>query len=137
MVKELQARMVRFAEVNDKGVNNSTPSQALLRYTNLTARPNMKKPEERASLVIIKVNLGLREKKFWVNTIVDSESEVNIISRPVAKELNKEYPVLPLEEACCSDMNGNQGVLTRKFSEVMTFQGSMTTSAALLLGARR
>ncbi len=137
MVKELQARTVRFAEVNEEGVNNSTPSQATPQVHNLTARPNMKKPEERALLVIIKVNLGLGEKKFWVNAIVDSGSEVNIISRPVAKELNKEYPVLPLEEAHCSDANGNQGVLTGKFSEVMMFQGSVMTSAALFVGSQK
>ncbi|KAK0433675.1 hypothetical protein EV421DRAFT_1741363 [Armillaria borealis] len=90
------------------------------------ARPNKKRPEERGSLVIIKVNLGLGEKKFYVNAIIDSGSE-----------LNKEYPVLPLEEACCANANGNQSILTGKFSEVMLFQGTVATSAALFVGSQK
>ncbi len=84
---------------------------------------------------MIKVNIGLGDRKLWVNAIVDSGSEVNIISRAVAKELNKDYPVMPLEEACCADANGNQGVLTGKFSKVLLFQGSVVTNAALFLGS--
>ncbi len=137
MIKELQTQTVRFADINEGGANNSPTTQSTPQVHNLTARPSMKKPEERASLVIIKVNLDLGDKKFWVNAIVDSGSEVNIISRPVAKELNKEYPVLPLEEARCADANGNQGVLTGKFSKVMMFQGAVTTSVALFIGSQK
>ncbi|PBK90537.1 hypothetical protein ARMGADRAFT_1082791 [Armillaria gallica] len=137
MIKELQVRTVRFADVNDVVANDPPPAPTIPQVHNLIARPNQRKPEERGSLVIIKVNLGLGEKKFWVNAIIDSGSEVNIISRPVAKELNKEYPVLPLEEARCADVNGNQGMLTGKFSEVMMFQGSVTTSAALFVGSQK
>ncbi|PBK93500.1 hypothetical protein ARMGADRAFT_1030123 [Armillaria gallica] len=98
-------------------------------------RPESKKPDKRALLVMIKVNLGLGDWKLWVNAIVDSGSEVNIISRLVAKELNKDYPVMPLEEARCTDVNGNQGILTGKFSDVSLFQGSVVMNAALFVGS--
>ncbi|PBK94062.1 hypothetical protein ARMGADRAFT_1079541 [Armillaria gallica] len=119
MIKELQTWTVRFADVNNDEANTSLPMQPDPQVHNMTARPNTKKPEERASLVIIKVNLGLGEKKFYVN------------------ELNKEYPILPLEEARCADTNRNQGVLTDKFSEVMLYQGTVATSAALFVGSQK
>ncbi|KAK0241965.1 hypothetical protein EDD85DRAFT_949036 [Armillaria nabsnona] len=137
MIKELQVQMIRFADVNDIGTNDLPPAQAIPQIHNVIARPNQRKPTEQGLLVIIKVNLGLGEKKFWVNAIVDLGSEVNIISQPVAKELNKEYPVLPLEEAHCANANRNQGVLTGKFSKVMMFQGSITMSAALFVGGQK
>ncbi|KAK0229825.1 hypothetical protein EDD85DRAFT_793727 [Armillaria nabsnona] len=80
MIKELQTQTVRFADVNDDSTNPSLHMQPAPQVHNLMVRPNMKKPEERALLVIIKVNLGLGEKKFYVNAIIDSGSEVNIIS---------------------------------------------------------
>ncbi len=135
MIKELQTRTVRFE--NDKENETRTlPSRIdTARVHSLTSRPEGKKLDERASLVMIKVNIGLGDRKLWVNAIVDSGSEVNIISRAVAKELNKDYPVMPLEEARCADANGNQGVLTGKFSEVLLFQGSVVTNAALFVGS--
>ncbi|PBK61979.1 hypothetical protein ARMSODRAFT_981154 [Armillaria solidipes] len=135
MIKELQTRTVRFENGKENEVRNLPSMINTARVHNLTSRPEGKKPDERASLVVIKVNIGLGDRRLWVNAIVDSGSEVNIISRPVAKELNKDYPVMPLEEARCADANGNQGVLTGKFSDVLLFQGSVVTNAALFVGS--
>ncbi len=135
MIKELQTCTVRIEEGKENDARNWPSTLNSARINSLTTRPESKKPDERASLVMIKVNLGLRDRKLWVNAIVDSGSEVNIISRPVAKELNKDYPVMPLEEARCADANRNQGILTGKFSDVLLFQGSVVTNAALFMGS--
>ncbi|PBK82458.1 hypothetical protein ARMGADRAFT_1090341 [Armillaria gallica] len=135
MIKELQTRTIRIEEGKENDAQNRPSTLNSAHVNSLTTRPESKKPDERASLVMIKVNLGLGDRKLWVNAIVDSESEVNIISRPVAKELNKDYPVMPLEEARCADTNGNQGILTGKFSDVLLFQGSVVTNAALFMGS--
>ncbi|KAK0435518.1 hypothetical protein EV421DRAFT_1908595 [Armillaria borealis] len=135
MIKELQTRTVRFENGKENEARNLPSTINTAHVHNLTSRPEGKKLDERASLVVIKVNIGLGDQKLWVNAIVDSGSEVNIISRPVAKELNKDYPVMPLEEARCADANRNQGVLTGKFSKVLLFQGSVVTNAALFMGS--
>ncbi|KAK0489710.1 hypothetical protein EDD18DRAFT_1110068 [Armillaria luteobubalina] len=99
MIKELQTRTIRIEDDKENGVHTSSNIDKVARVHNLTSRSEGKKPEEQASLIIIKVIVGLGDRKLWVNAIVDSGSEVNIISRTVAKELNKDYPVMPLEEA--------------------------------------
>ncbi|PBK94281.1 hypothetical protein ARMGADRAFT_1029422 [Armillaria gallica] len=75
------------------------------------AWPIWAEPMIRAKLIIIKVELGVGDKKILVDAIIDSGSEINIVSQNIVHELNKIYPVTPLEQIRCLDANGNQGTL--------------------------
>ncbi len=120
IVKELQYRAVRISEpIESQGshyleVSDSEPAKVNL----VRVDPIHAQPITRAPLIIISVNLGTEENQLIVKAIVDSGSEINIVCQTVARELNKRYPITPLQQIRCSDVNGNEGILYGKFTNV-------------------
>ncbi|KAK0462391.1 uncharacterized protein EV420DRAFT_1639608 [Desarmillaria tabescens] len=136
IIKELQYRTLKMVE--NQGLANSTyleTEDEPARVNLVRMQPIRSEPIIRSNLIMIKVDLGVGDKKLLVDAIVDSGSGINIVSQSVAHELNKQYPLTPLEEIRCSDANGNQGMLYGQFNNVNLKQANIVTNAAFFVGS--
>ncbi|PBK80759.1 hypothetical protein ARMGADRAFT_1039804 [Armillaria gallica] len=136
IIKELQYRNIKMVE-NSEGTKShylDLLDDEPARVNLVRMQPIRAEPMIRSKLVIIKVELGVGDKKLLADAIIDSGSEINIVSQNIAHELNKIYPVTPLEQIRCSDANGNQGTLHGQFNNVHLRQANIVTNAALFIG---
>ncbi|KAK0241282.1 hypothetical protein EDD85DRAFT_948367 [Armillaria nabsnona] len=138
IVKELQYHAVRISKpIESQGshyleVSDSEPAKVNL----VRVDPIRAQPITRAPLIIISMNLGTGENQLIVKAIVDSGSEINIVCQTVARELNKQYPITPLQQIRCSDANGNKGILYGKFTNVHIHQAGVITNAVFFVGSQ-
>ncbi len=136
IIKELQYRSIKVMENQDGMKSNYLESldDELAQVNLVRMQPIQAEPMIRSKLIIIKVDLGAGDKKLLADTIIDSGSDINIVSQNIVHELNKLYPVTPLEQIRCLDANRNQGTLHGQFNNVYLKQANIVTNAAFFIG---